>query len=361
MTSEPSRAESTSAVKKTRWRVHAAWAVALTAAVALAVLGTTLVVRPYTKTIPIKPAVSTYVAKDGVLDGSASTTATVAFLKGPPAVAPVGGTITSEGIGDDGVVSAGQQIFTVDLRPVFAATGSVPAFRTMMLGDTGPDISQLRTLLGLPAGQKFDRSVAAGVRGWQIKNNMQATGVVNFGDVIFLPELPTRAYFAEGVVVGSQVNPGQVIVQTVQASPQISVPDSGGALGLKSGMTAAFGSGKSAVVGVLGAPQANGSSGLAYPVTTSEGKSPCDATCGAAFSITAPSQAPISVQTVPRTLGVLVPASAIAVRPDGSNALVGKNGVTLPVTVVLLANGLAIVKGIASGTTIQLFAKDASG
>jgi len=359
--STPRSSEARSSAKQSRWRVHLVWAVALVVAVVLAAVGTALVIRPYAQPTSHAAPVATYVAKDGVLGVTASTEATVTFLKGPPAVAPVPGTITSVGIGASGTISAGQEIYAVDLSPVFVAAGAVPAFRVMQRGDTGPDVAQLRAMLGLPTGQAFDYATYLAVRRWQTKNNQDATGVVNFGDVIFLPQLPTRGYLADGVVVGAQVSPGQVVVQTVQARPKIAVTDSGGTLGLKPGMTATLGSGKTAVTGTLGSPEGNGSNGVAYPVTAAGGLSPCDATCAAAFSITTTSQTPISVQTVPRTTGVLVPASALAVLPGGGSAVVKKKGATVPVTIVLQANGLAIVKGLAAGTTIRLFAKAAGG
>jgi hypothetical protein len=341
--------------------VHVAWAAALVVAVVLAAVGATLVVRPYAQATPHTAAVATYVAKKGVLDVNASIRATVSFQKGPPAIAPTGGTLTSVGISSDGTIRAGQQIYTVDLHPVFVAVGAVPSFRTMQRGESGPDIAQLRAMLGLPVGQTFDYATVVAVRRWQSQNGAKGTGIVNFGDVIFLPELPSRGYLADGVVIGSQISPGQTVIQTVQARPQILVPDKDGAMGLASGMTATLGTGKSAVVGTLGSPEADGNDGVAYPIITATGESPCDVTCAAAFSITLQSQTPVSVQTVPRTAGVLVPSSALAVLPDGGSAVVDRKGTTVPVTVVLQANGLAIVEGVTAGTTIRLFAKAAHG
>ncbi|MDM4764106.1 peptidoglycan-binding domain-containing protein [Galbitalea sp. SE-J8] len=338
-----------------------AWAIALVVAIALAVTGTVLVVRPYATATSHETQPATYVASTGVLDADVPASALVTFLPGPPAVAPVSGTLTSTSIGADGTIDAGHELYAVDLRPVIAAVGSVPAFRTMALGQSGPDIRQLRSMLGLASGTTFDSATAAAVRAWQSKNHVVATGEVELGDVVFLPELPTRGYLAEGMAVGSYVSPGTVVVQTVQARPRVAVSDPDGGLGLQPGMAATLGSGTTAVTGTLGSPQSDSNGGLGYPIETADGTSPCDATCAATFAITIQSQTPVTIQLVPTTTGVLVPESALAVLPDGGYAVVDDTGQRVAVTVDEQANGMAVVDGLADGTTIRLFAEAASG
>jgi peptidoglycan hydrolase-like protein with peptidoglycan-binding domain len=107
-----------------------------------------------------------------------------------------GGTITA--VVDEGEVMAqGDQLFRVDDQPVILLFGDVPAYRAMSVGvQPGNDVAQLElALVELGYGQDglvlvdgvFDAATEAAVIAWQADTGAQADGVVELGEVVFLP------------------------------------------------------------------------------------------------------------------------------------------------------------------------------
>jgi peptidoglycan hydrolase-like protein with peptidoglycan-binding domain len=99
-------------------------------------------------------------------------------------------------IADEGaIVTQGDVLFRVDNQPTLLLHGEVPAYRAMASGDEGADVAQLQASLvdlgfaadDLPIGE-FDDTTLAAVVAWQLSNGAHPDGVVNFGEVVFLPE-----------------------------------------------------------------------------------------------------------------------------------------------------------------------------
>lgn len=73
------------------------------------------------------------------------------------------GTVTSVELASGAEVEPSQPVYTVDLRPVVAAEGDVPAFRDLASGAEGADVVQLQELLQAagyevgPADGRLDR------------------------------------------------------------------------------------------------------------------------------------------------------------------------------------------------------------
>ena len=71
--------------------------------------------------------------------------------------------LTSIDIADGASADLGARLYTVDLRPVVAAVGAVPAFRDLAQGSRGADVAQLEQLLvstgflASPADDSFGR------------------------------------------------------------------------------------------------------------------------------------------------------------------------------------------------------------
>ena len=82
----------------------------------------------------------------------------------------------------------------MDNQPTVLLHGEVPAYRAMAVGDVGTDVEQLQTALialgfasdGLVAGE-FDDATLEAVLAWQLSDGAHPDGVVNFGEVVFLP------------------------------------------------------------------------------------------------------------------------------------------------------------------------------
>lgn len=146
---------------------------------------------------------------------------TLGYADSRALVAAGAGTLT--GIAAEGAtVRSGGVLYALDGRPVYLLEGSVPAWRALGSGDEGADVRQLeRNLVALgydPDGDvevdgDFDWATAAAVRRWEEKRGVTEDGVVELGEVVFLPGAARRmgAHEAE---IGAAVQPGTPIAAT---------------------------------------------------------------------------------------------------------------------------------------------------
>ncbi|HET7174195.1 MAG TPA: peptidoglycan-binding domain-containing protein [Nocardioidaceae bacterium] len=277
------------------------------------------------------------------------------------------GVVTSVGVSPGATVQSGTVLYSVDLRPVIAARGSVPSFRTLREGDRGPDVSQLNAFLAgqglLAAGQgdSYSSATAAAVRAWQGKLGTHIDGVVRSSDFIFFPRLPARVVLSPMLSVGSQVSEGVGGVRVLGSSPSFVV---------------ILGQGQANLVPLRGTVLITGRGSIwqakiVRSVTTQtgdlrldlagvDGRPVCRRQCGAVSAVGS-SLFPARIVVVPTTSGPLVPLSAIRTSPGGGRSVVDAAGKSLRVTVRASANGEAVVSGVAVGSRVRLFASGAQG
>ena len=105
-----------------------------------------------------------------------------------------GGTFT-EVAAEGAIVEQGGVLYRVDNRPTVLMYGETPAYRAMTSGDEGTDIAQLQfALIALgfasddPETGVFDDATLEAVVAWQLATGAHADGVVNVGEVVFLPD-----------------------------------------------------------------------------------------------------------------------------------------------------------------------------
>lgn len=122
---------------------------------------------------------------DGVLDYGDATT-----VRGAEQ-----GTVTwlpAEG----STVRRGEPLFEVDNVPARLLYGDRPMFRRLAAGDEGPDVRQLEENLRalgcdpdkeMAVDEEFDWATAAAVQAWQEAHGAEEDGVVEPGEVVFLP------------------------------------------------------------------------------------------------------------------------------------------------------------------------------
>lgn len=342
-----------------RWRVHAAWALALLLAVGIASWATSVVVNPSGDQAKPETAIPKYTAETGEIGVTTSVQANIVFQPGPSGTAGQFGTITSINIDPAKPIKAGDVLFTVDLRPAVVAKGATPAFRDLSYGVRGPDVRQLRQFLGLTDADVFDGATWRAVAAWQKKLGVTADGVVHRGDILFLGSLPTRGYPLEGIEVGSPITAGQAAVATVLERPLVTVAADGAGAKLAAGMAASMTVGGVEYKGVLSGPSRGTDGLLSYSLTGEDGLSVCTAECAIGFPVTG-GQVSVGVDLVPRVSGVVIPDSAIAILPDSSTSVRAVGGKLIAVKVVASGQGLSVVEGLEAGTVIELFADDKS-
>lgn len=272
------------------------------------------------------------------------------------------GVVTSLDVEAGSEVKAGTVLFTVDLHPVIAAEGSVPAFRTLRVGDRGDDVKQLEWLLlglgvfeGEPDGE-FDDSLQRAVRGWQLSLGIDSDGVVQLGDVLFFPSMPVRIIPAGELEVGAQLTPGQVAFRTLGHAPTFMIPlaaDQRNLVPLSGVVLVDYGGDtwRGQIVGAVEDPEFGG---LNLMLASANGQPLCGADCPEAVPLIGASDFPVEIIVVPNTTGPQVPVSAILTALDGTTMVERDTGELLPITIVATVNGLAIVDGIDPGTLIVL-------
>ncbi|MCP3989247.1 MAG: peptidoglycan-binding protein [Actinomycetia bacterium] len=151
-------------------------------------------------------AVSRTVEAEGELVAIDQRTVGVAGATGVGS-APGTGTVTSL-IDLGSPVAAGTVLFEIDDEPTVALVGEVPAWRSMGVDDVGVDVEQLETNLvalgydstgDLAVDDTFTSYTATIVERWQSDIGVEATGMVSFGSVVFVPD----GVFVSSLVDGS--------------------------------------------------------------------------------------------------------------------------------------------------------------
>jgi peptidoglycan hydrolase-like protein with peptidoglycan-binding domain len=142
----------------------------------------------------------------------------------------LGGTVTRLA-GKGEVVERGQVLYEVDGRPVRLLHGDRPAWRTLAEGVAdGPDVRQLEENLvalghanrrNLTVDDKFSAATTEAVKRWQKAIGVDQDGVVELGEVVFLP---TAVRVTEHpVTAGAPAQPGGTVLSGTTATRVVTV------------------------------------------------------------------------------------------------------------------------------------------
>jgi peptidoglycan hydrolase-like protein with peptidoglycan-binding domain len=236
-------------------------------------------------------------------------------------------------------LSNGQQLAELDGQPLFALAGPVPAWRDLMPGDSGPDVTELQKALA--ALGYYGNGDAAGYFGSATQYAVDlyyahlgypapAAGGVPAADVLFLPSLPATVVAVNG---GAGEQPGQPFLELAargslaldgelppayagQVKPGLRVTIYDEVTGIRAtGTVAELGTATAvppagAVVDVGGGPAAAGTSGSASSGSGSSGSGSSGS--GSSGSSGAPVFIPVSVR----------PSAPLAAALNGENVLV---------------------------------------
>jgi peptidoglycan hydrolase-like protein with peptidoglycan-binding domain len=305
-----------------------------------------------------------YTVEDGTVERVVTYSASASWPSAPVGVNGLSGTLTSIEVTPGSIVDAGTVLYTVDLRPVVAAVGTVPAFRNLGEGATGADVEQLerfligRELLSGTPDTRFSAATSEAVRRWQREVGVPQDGVVRRGDLVFLPILPTAMFLDPEVTVGSSIEGGRSAVRAVTGSPTFTITlsrDQADLVPLSSPVRVRYGSGDTDVWdGVVDSTIAVPPSEVSLTLTAPDGGSLCAETCSAVVPVGQTSLYTADLLVVPTTEGPTVPTAAIATWADGRTVVRLADGTVQPVDVLASADGRSVVSGLEVGDRIQV-------
>lgn len=344
-----------------RWLVAAAWLGSLVIALGAGWWAAKILSAPPPDPAPAA-STALYVVEDGEVGRVQSFIGQAEWVLQPALRAPVSGVVTTLDVAGGSEVRSGQQLLTIDLRPVVVVLGAVPAFRDLAVGVNGEDVAQLQGFLAAegyleaPADGEFGRATAAAVRGWQKAVGFPDDGVVHLGDVVFLSDLPTRITWAEQVAVGVTVTAGELLASSLRGQePEIKVTLGSDQLAVVSqtGEVVVHSSDRT-WPGVI-TDSVNGPDGtVVLTLSAADGSSICGAECAEVFPVPGPVNLGVDFVVVPATTGPVVPVSAIQTLANGDTVVTLEDESQVSVTVRAAADGLAVVDGVGPGDSIVI-------
>jgi peptidoglycan hydrolase-like protein with peptidoglycan-binding domain len=269
------------------------------------------------------------------------------------------GVLTSVDVTDAATVKAGDRLYSVDLRPVVAAAGAIPAFRDLSLGAQGEDVAQLQRFLtaeGLFAGRAtgyFDAATASAVRAWQKSMKVARDGVVRAGDIVFAPVLPARVEVAKAFGVGARVADGDAVLSVLNAQPTfIATVPTGVSVDTSLPIEITF-DGKP-VSAVVAGSRDDQSGNRILTLTRKDGSSVCADRCDLVPLDAAAAVFDAHQVVTPEVTGPGVPAAAVWFEASGSAYVVLPDGTKVPVTIRGQGEGSVVLDGVKEGTTVVL-------
>jgi hypothetical protein len=129
------------------------------------------------------------------------------------------------------VITQGQVLYRVDGEPAVLLYGSTPAYRTLAAGVTGDDVRQLNAdLVALgyasrsdldPSSDEFSWATAAAVKKLQDHLGIDQTGVLDLGQVVFLPTAIRVTSLSASL--GAAIAPGTPVLTGTSTTRQVAV------------------------------------------------------------------------------------------------------------------------------------------
>jgi len=293
---------------------------------------------------------------------------------------------------DGQVVREGQQLYAVQNSPVVLLYGSVPVYRSLSQGMTGPDVQQLNTdLVALgyaaksdldPSSDNFGSATATALEKLQSDHGLTESGTLPVGQAVFEPAavrvgnvtatLGAPVHPGSPVLIGTsdtrqavaQVDPANLHDVNVGAHVSITLPDDQTTTGVvtsigttASGSSSGSGSGSSGSTGSSssGGGSSSGSSGAPAATVAVDIRLDHPAVAGNL------DQTPIAVNITTSTVHdvLTVPVAALVSEPSGYGVEVaGPRGTRhiVPVTLGLFDDTAGLVQvtgnGLAAGQQV---------
>lgn len=299
--------------------------------------------------------------EEGEVGSSISVASKATWARSPLANNLAAGVVTDVRVSQGSEVTAGTVLYTVDLRPVVIAAGVTPSFRDLQRGVAGADVAQLQDLLtslGFYAGPvngTFNGATTAAVREWQAANGVSADGLVRAGDVLFVPELPTRVALDESIIYrGNSVSGGEKVLSGLGISPtfRLAVTDIQAALmppGAKVEITGPTGA---TWLAKISRERTEENGAIEIVLESNDQESICGDDCSE-VSVDGDTSLLSRVVLTEQQSGLVVPTSAILTEPDGQAILIDSKGKPWEVVVVVSARGMSLIEGVERGLLVR--------
>lgn len=307
---------------------------------------------------------------EGEVGSSITLNTVAAWTQVPAGTNQAVGTVTAVRVRAGDEVTVGSVLYEVNLRPVQVARGEVPAFRSLAPGSDGDDVRQLQQMLGElgyyggPQDGGFGSGTERAVRAWQDDLGIPVDGVVQAGDLVFLPALPGRiALDDETVLRGATLTGGEQVVSALAAQPTFTVPATSHQaammpVGTVVELTVQGELWPAAVAGQEPSPDSPDQ--VRVNLQGVDGGQVCTTACGL-IPVVGESLLASRIVTQPTVTGVVAPSAALRTDPDGAVAVIDEQGAEHPVTVVASANGMSVVEGVPAGLRVRTPATDPAG
>lgn len=320
---------------------------------------------------PLASTEHTYVeVSEGSVGTSIALNTVAAWDQVPVASNQASGIVTAIAVDAGAEVQQGSTLYTVGLRPVVAGQGDVPMFRDIGAGTSGADVRQLQELLaalgyyGGAIDGKAEQGTAAAIKSWQGALGVEKTGVVAVGDVVFLPQLPTRVAFdPELISRGVTLSGGEAGILGLSAAPRFWIPvtDSQAAMISDGGAVEVSAPDGQLWHGVAGEQKRNAEDNtVTVAVTGVDGAALCGDAC-VQIPVSGQSTLPSKIVTVEQVDGLVVPSAALVTTADGVTAVIDGDDNRIPVEVVASAKGMSVITGVEDGLRVRVPAGDETG
>lgn len=274
------------------------------------------------------------------------------------------GVVTS--VRDDPEVDNGDVLYTVGRTPVVAVEGARPFWRDLGPGAEGPDVTQLTTMLraagvDVPRSSRWDASTTAAVRTWQKNVGAEVTGTVPLGQLVAVASLPSSVVLDRDVVwSGATLRGGEPVASVSTGDPSFVMEVTAGQAAMIPVGTKVLVHGDGTEWEALVADSVQLESSVALGLTAPDGGLVCGDEC-AALPAGDPLTYLTDVQIVEPATGPVVPVAAISTRVDGTTwvtRVAGDVPSDVQVDVRTVAQGLAVVTGVAPGDVVRVFGPD---
>lgn len=264
----------------------------------------------------------------------------------------------------------GSMLYAVDGLSVRVIKGEQPFYRTLEPGVEGRDVEQLQSSLqelGFYSGDvdgEFRGRTLNAVKRWQQSNGEIATGAVDLGRVIAIPEFPADVSLGDEIHLGALVAPGALAVSVTENDPEFHIELAADqAARIPIGAVVMFSLQQSTWQAKIVDIESGEGGNVDVVIGRDDGRPVCDEGCDR-NALAAYEKLPATIHVVPETEGLVVPVSAIATAPGGSTSVEMEDGSVRDILVIASREGLAVVTGVVEGervVALQEPSRDAEG